>query len=42
MIAVASMLAIDLFLHRDNHFIGLREAAIWSGIWLAVGCTAEL
>ncbi|TDO36651.1 tellurite resistance protein TerC [Paractinoplanes brasiliensis] len=37
MVAVAAMLAVDLFLHRDNHVIGFREAAIWSGVWIAAG-----
>ncbi|WP_430791844.1 TerC family protein [Actinoplanes sp. G11-F43] len=37
MLAIAAMLAVDLFLHRDNHVIGFREAAIWSGIWIAAG-----
>jgi tellurite resistance protein TerC len=37
MLAIAAMLAADLFLHRDNHVIGFREAAIWSGIWIAAG-----
>ncbi len=37
MLAIAVMLAIDLFLHRDNHVIGFREAATWSGIWIAAG-----
>jgi tellurite resistance protein TerC len=31
------MLPADLFLHRDNHVIGFREAALWSGIWIAAG-----
>jgi tellurite resistance protein TerC len=31
------MLAVDLFLHRDSHVIGFREAAVWSGIWIAAG-----
>ena len=35
--AIAVMLAVDLFLHRDNHVIGFREAAVWSAIWIAVG-----
>ena len=26
-----------MFLHRDNHVIGFREAAVWSGIWIAAG-----
>ncbi len=37
MAAVAVMLAVDLFLHRDNHVIGFREAAVWSGVWIAAG-----
>jgi tellurite resistance protein TerC len=37
MAAVAAMLAIDLFLHRDNHVIGFREAAVWSAVWIAAG-----
>ena len=37
MLAVAAMLAVDLFLHRDNHVIGFREAAIWSAVWIAAG-----
>ncbi len=36
-LAVAVMLAVDLFLHRDNHEIGFREAAAWSGAWIAAG-----
>lgn len=35
--AVAVMLAVDLLLHRDSHVIGFREAAIWSGVWIAAG-----
>ncbi|MEV4492513.1 TerC family protein [Micromonospora coxensis] len=35
--AIAAMLAIDLFLHRDNHVIGFREAAAWSAVWIAAG-----
>lgn len=31
------MLAIDLFAHRHAHVIGVREAAVWSGIWVAFG-----
>ncbi len=37
MVAVAAMLAIDLFLHRDNHVIGFREAAVWSAVWIGAG-----
>jgi len=36
-LAIAAMLAVDLFLHRDNHVIGFREAAVWSGIWICAG-----
>lgn len=38
--AIAVMLAIDLALHRDDHSISLREAAVWSGIWIAAGLGA--
>ncbi|MCA1781701.1 MAG: TerC family protein [Intrasporangiaceae bacterium] len=31
------MLAFDLFMHRDAHVISVREAAAWSGIWVALG-----
>ena len=37
MVGVAAMLAIDLFLHRDNHVIGFREAAVWSAVWIGAG-----
>ncbi len=33
---VLVMLAIDLFAHRRAHVIGVREAAIWSGIWVVI------
>jgi TerC family integral membrane protein len=36
-VGIALMLAIDLFLHRDDHEIGFREAATWSAVWIAVG-----
>jgi tellurite resistance protein TerC len=36
-VTIAAMLAIDLFMHRDGHEIGFREAAVWSGIWIGVG-----
>ncbi len=35
--AIVAMLALDLFLHRDNHEISFREASIWSLIWVACG-----
>ena len=34
---VAAMLILDLFLHRGNHEIKFKEAAIWSAIWVACG-----
>ncbi|KMO83397.1 tellurium resistance protein TerC [Mycolicibacterium chubuense] len=36
-VAIAAMLALDLFLHRDNHVIGFREAAVWSAVWVGAG-----
>ncbi|MFI6761882.1 TerC family protein [Micromonospora sp. NPDC050417] len=36
-VIIAAMLAVDLLLHRDNHVVGLREAGIWSGIWITAG-----
>ncbi len=35
--AIVAMLAVDLFLHRDNHVVEFREAAVWSGLWIAAG-----
>jgi tellurite resistance protein TerC len=34
---ILAMLALDLFLHRDAHVIRIREAAVWSGVWVAFG-----
>ena len=31
------MLAIDLFAHRTAHVVGVREAAVWSGVWVTLG-----
>jgi len=31
------MLAVDLFAHRKAHVIGVREAALWSAVWVAFG-----
>ncbi|MFF4908737.1 TerC family protein [Streptomyces sp. NPDC001260] len=36
-LGIGVMLAVDLIAHRDNHMIGFREAAMWSGLWIAVG-----
>lgn len=35
--AIVVMLAIDLLAHRKAHVIGVREAAVWSGIWVGLG-----
>jgi tellurite resistance protein TerC len=34
---ILAMLAIDLFAHRRAHVVGVREAAVWSGVWVAFG-----
>ncbi|MFI7484146.1 TerC family protein [Kocuria sp. M1R5S2] len=34
---IVVMLAVDLFAHRRAHVIGVREAAAWSGVWVAFG-----
>ncbi len=34
---IVGMLAIDLFAHRRAHVIAVREAAVWSALWVAVG-----
>ncbi|MEV6612584.1 TerC family protein [Streptomyces sp. NPDC051051] len=36
-VGIGAMLAVDLIAHRDNHVIGFREAALWSGLWIAIG-----
>lgn len=33
---VLAMLAVDLFMHKDAHIISVKEAAVWSGIWVGV------
>lgn len=34
---VAALLAVDLFVvHRDTHAVSIREAAVWSAIWVGV------
>ncbi|GIF42788.1 hypothetical protein Axi01nite_70990 [Actinoplanes xinjiangensis] len=42
MLAIAAILAVDLFLHRDNHVIGFREAAVWSGIRIPAGLLSDV
>ncbi|MER7334395.1 MULTISPECIES: TerC family protein [unclassified Micromonospora] len=39
---IAVMLAVDMFSHRDNHVIELREALVWSGVWITAGLTFGL
>jgi tellurite resistance protein TerC len=34
---ILGMLAIDLFAHRRAHVIGVREAAVWSAVWVTIG-----
>jgi tellurite resistance protein TerC len=36
-VVIVALLAIDLFMHRDNHVIEFREAVVWSAIWIAAG-----
>lgn len=36
---IAIVLAIDLFVaHKDPHAVRIREALIWSGVWIALAC----
>ncbi|MEI6361398.1 MAG: TerC family protein [Actinomycetes bacterium] len=37
LVGVLAMLAVDLLLHRDAHVISVKEAGIWSAIWVAIG-----
>ena len=39
-VAILGMLAVDLLLHRDSHVVSVREAAVWSGIWVTVALAA--
>jgi TerC family integral membrane protein len=34
---ISVMLAVDMLSHRDHHVIRLREALIWSAVWIAAG-----
>jgi tellurite resistance protein TerC len=31
------MLAVDLFAHRRAHVVSVREAAVWSAVWVTLG-----
>ena len=35
--AILAMLAVDLLAHRREHVVTLREAAVWSGVWVTLG-----
>jgi tellurite resistance protein TerC len=35
--AILAMLAVDLFAHRRAHVVGVREAAVWSAVWVTLG-----
>lgn len=35
--AVLVMLAVDLLAHRRAHVVQVREAAVWSAVWVALG-----
>ena len=39
---IAVMLAVDVLLHRDNHVIELREALVWSAVWITAGLSFGL
>ena len=34
---IVAMLVVDLVAHRRAHVIGVREAAAWSAVWVAIG-----
>jgi tellurite resistance protein TerC len=34
---ILTMLVVDLVAHRRAHVIGVREAALWSTVWVALG-----
>ena len=34
---ILAMLAVDLFAHRTAHVVSVKEAAIWSAIWVSLG-----
>ncbi len=36
-VLIVAMLAVDLFAHRKASIIEPKEAALWSGLWLALG-----
>ena len=34
---IVVMLVVDLLAHRSAHVVSVREAAVWSGVWVALG-----
>jgi tellurite resistance protein TerC len=43
LVFVLAMLALDLgVFHRKSHVVGLKEAAIWSGVWVALAAMFNL
>jgi tellurite resistance protein TerC len=34
---IAAMLVVDLVAHRSAHVVSVKEAAVWSGIWVSLG-----
>jgi tellurite resistance protein TerC len=34
---IVAMLAVDLLAHRKAHVISLKEAAVWSAVWVSLG-----
>lgn len=40
---VLAMLAVDLgIFHRDSHAVSLREAGVWSAVWIALALLFNL
>lgn len=36
---ILAMLAVDLLAHRTAHVVSVKEAAVWSAIWVSLGLT---
>jgi tellurite resistance protein TerC len=34
---IIAMLAVDLFAHRTAHVVSVKEAAVWSAVWVSLG-----
>lgn len=34
---IVAMLVVDLLAHRKAHLVSVKEAAVWSGIWVSLG-----